>query len=105
MTPVLVIPGTDFVVCFEAEPEDISMRWHFVEECGWTDAQYRRTKNCAWFCANVSLYAEGELLGTEYLGCCCYKTEKEFYTTFKNDYFADMVRALVDQFGNEKTEE
>ena len=100
MTPVLVIPGTDVVVCFDAESEDLSMRRHFMDECGWTEDQFAEIEEFDWFSANVSLWLRGELLGEEFLGACCYKTEDEFYTVYRGDYFADMVHTLVMAHGD-----
>lgn len=80
-----------YTVTFDAEPEEISMRQHFIEECGWTPAQYKKIASCSWFCAKVGIWKDGEELATYYLGCCSYKTEKEFYTKYEGDYFADMV--------------
>lgn len=86
-----------FIICFEAEPEDRSARHHFIKECGWTEAEYLKIKNFDWFCAKVSAWKDGEELGTEYLGGCCYKNTKEFYTKFNCDggYFPQMVDAAV----------
>lgn len=95
MKPVLVVPGTDYVVCFAATPEEIGMRHHFVKECGWTAKQYRSIKDMDWFCAEVSLWKGGKELGTQYLGYCCYKTADEFWTRYAGDYFADMVCELA----------
>lgn len=105
MKPVLVIPGTDLVVCFDATREDVTMRQHFVHQCGWPPARLRVVAHYAWFCAEVSLWREGVLLGKEYLGCCCYKTEDEFWTTYKGDYFADMVRELVREHAGDAAKE
>ena len=96
-TPILSFG--DYFVTFEAQEEEISMREHFVKECGWSAAEFRKIKDCAWFCAAVRLFKDGEEIDCEYLGCCSYKTEKEFYTRYKGDYFADMVHALA---GNSK---
>lgn len=89
-TPVKVFG--DYVVCFEAEPETLGMRHHFIKECGWTPGQYRRIQDFAWFSAKVTLWKDAKELATEYLGACCYKHEEEFFTTYESDYFADMVR-------------
>ena len=97
MTPVLVIPGTDYVVCFEAAPEDMSMRQHFIKDCGWKPRQYNAIKAFAWSNADVSLWHRGEQLGIEYLGACCYAKPEEFYTRYAADYFSDMVRTLVEE--------
>ena len=86
-----------FIICFAAEPEDMSARHHFIKECGWTEAEYRKIKNFDWFSAKVSAWKDGEELGVDYLGGCCYKQAKEFYTTFNCDggYFPQMVDAAI----------
>ena len=85
-----------FIICFEAHEEDISMRRHFIKECGWTEAQYRKVKNCAWFCAEVSAWKDGKKLGDDYLCACCYETEEEFYTKYRDEgYLPDMVKNAI----------
>ena len=84
-----------FGILFDAEEEDQPMRQHFIKECGWTESQYRKIKDCAWFSAQVSAWKNGEELATTYLGACCYEAVEEFYTTYHDDYFADMVQAVV----------
>lgn len=93
---------SDYVVCFEAEPEDLSMRHHFVKECGWTEKAYRGIKNFAWFSARVSLWKDGKELTAEYLGACCYEASDEFWTTYEGDYFADMVCTCAKSVGDLK---
>lgn len=95
-TPLFERDG--FIICFEAEPEtNIDKRKHYIKECGWTEAQYRKIKNYAWFSAKVSAWKDGEELGTAYLGGCCYKTEEEFYTVYKDEYFAQMVTEAIEE--------
>lgn len=84
-----------FILCFEAEEEDISMRHHFIKECGWSEKEYRKIRGFSWFCAKVSAWKGGIEMGTAYLGCCCYKTAEEFYTTYKDDYFKDLVAEAI----------
>ena len=84
-------------ILFEAEPELVSPRQHFIKECGWTEAEYRKIKNFAWFAARVSAWKDGVELGVAYLGCCSYRTVEEFYTAYRDDYFAQMAREVVDQ--------
>ncbi len=98
MTPVLAID--DVIITFEAQEEEMSARTHFIKECGWTESQFRKIKDYPFFCAKVSAWKDGKELATEYLGCCSYKTEEEFYTTYKSDYFADMVIAVLLESGN-----
>lgn len=86
-----------FIISFEAQEEDVSARRHFIKECGWTESGFRTIKDFAWFCAKVSAWKNGVELGTAYLGCCSYKTEAEFYTKYKDDYFAQMVNEAIDE--------
>ena len=84
-----------FIICFEAHEEDISMRRHFIKECGWSESKYRKIKNYEWFCAEVSAWKNGEKLGNDYLGACCYKAAKDFYTI--EGYFPDMVGRAIEE--------
>lgn len=90
----------DFTVCFSAEEEEMSAEDHFINECGWTEKQFCKIEDFPFFCAKVSIWKDGEELASDYLGCCSYKTEKEFYTRYRSDYFADMVSACVGQIDN-----
>ena len=87
----------EYVVTFEAQEEEISARHHFVSEFGWTAAQFRRIENFPFFCAHVVLWRNGEEVADTYLGACCYKTEREFFTRYAGDYFADMVYECADE--------
>lgn len=89
MIPVLSID--DYIITFSDEEEEMSARQHFIKDCGWTESQYRKIKNFAWFCAKVSVWKDGKVLAEEYLGACSYESAEQFYTTYKGDYFADMV--------------
>lgn len=50
-----------------------------------------------WFCAKVTAWKAGVELGEEYLGSCCYESFKDFYTTYKEDYYADMRDRAISQ--------
>lgn len=91
----------DFTVCFEAQAEDVSMRQHFVNECGWTAREYNRIKDFAWFTACVTIWKDGVQLAEEYLGACCYKEASEFYTTYAGDYFCDKVYTMAKEIKDE----
>lgn len=86
-----------FIICFEALPEEINMRHHFIKNCGCSEKEYRALarKHPVWFCAKVSAWRDGEELGTAYLGCCCYDSEQEFYQS--SDYFPDMVQEAIEE--------
>jgi hypothetical protein len=100
MKPVKVFG--DYVVCFEAEPEYLDMRHHFVKECGWTQGQFAKIQDFAWFSAKVSIWKDGKELAADYLGACCYETEDEFWTTYEGDYFAEMVRHCAEELGDKQ---
>lgn len=100
-TPLPMIPLFEqdgFIICFASQPEDaIAMRHHFIQECGWTARQYRALRGFAWFSARVSAWRNGVEIAATNLGCCCYRTVEEFYIRYRDDYFADMVREVVDE--------
>lgn len=82
----------EYTVCIDQPAEDdISARKHFITECGWSSAEFNKIKNFPWFRVEVSIWKNGEEMAIDHLGCCSYKTRKEFYTTYESDYFADMV--------------
>lgn len=95
MKPVKVFGS--YVVCCETADEDHSARSHFVGECGWTPAQFKKIAHFPWFRVEVSLWKDGKELALEHLGGCCYKTRDEFYTTYACDYFSDMVLTCAEQ--------
>lgn len=80
-----------FDVYFEAEKEELSKKHHFINECGWTAEEYKGLSKTKWFCAHIQIVKAGFVLSDQYLGCCCYNTVKEFYTTYRNDYYMDML--------------
>lgn len=101
--PVLTFQGGAYVVMFTALDEDMSARKHFMHECGWTEREFNRIRDFAWFNAHVALFSVakgGAPLADAYLGACCYKTEAEFHTRFAGDYFADMVHECAKETDN-----
>jgi hypothetical protein len=95
MVPLFMQDG--FMICFEALPEDLDMHDHFVNECGWSEAEFEEIEDLDWFCAKVSAWRNGEELGAAYLGACCYEDSSEFYTKYKDDYFSDMVKDAIEE--------
>lgn len=93
MTPLFEQDG--FIICFEAQEEDVSARFHFIHECGWTEDQFAEIADFPFFCAKVSAWRDGREWDAAYLGCCSYRTEAEFYTTYKDEYFARMVKEVL----------
>lgn len=95
--PVIAIG--EYIVTFSAEEEEINPRHHFIKECGLTEAQYRRIKDFPFFCAKVSVWKDGKCLNDQYLGACSYESEEQFYTTYRGDYFHDMVVTAFEELG------
>jgi len=91
---VLETHGLD--IYFAALPEYESIRDHF-RSCGWTRQEIDDlvATDPAWFCARVSAWVGETMLAKTYLGGCCYDYESDFYTKYRNDYFADMVEELI----------
>ena len=87
----------NLILTFEALPEEIGMRQHFIKDCGWSEKQYRQLVRTApaWFCAKVSAWYDGEELGTAYLGCCCYDSEEQFWR--ESDYLPQMIDEAVEE--------
>jgi hypothetical protein len=48
-----------------------------------------------WFCAKVTASKNGIELADDYLGGCCYNSAEEFCTTYKEDYYRDMVETVI----------
>lgn len=49
-----------------------------------------------WFVARVEASIDGVVLGTEYLGACCYENAAAFYEGEAADgYYGDMVNAAI----------
>lgn len=85
----------NYVVTFEATPDDRSMERHFIRDCGWTAEQFAEIEDYEWFVAWVSLFKDGELLSFDCLSGCCYEVEEDFYKKFAADYFSDMVHGCA----------
>lgn len=84
-----------YVICFEAHEEWEDKRQHFVNECGWTEEQYQEIYDCPWFTAEVSIWKDGQVESSEYLGCCCYDKVSDFYTKDRSGYYSDMKQTLL----------
>ncbi len=97
LTMIPLFERDGFIICFASQPEDISMRQHFIQNCGWTARQYRALRGFAWFSASVSAWRNGVELAVTHLGCCCYRTVEDFYIRYRDEYFADMVKAVIDE--------
>jgi hypothetical protein len=86
---------------FTPENEDISPFGQFDDD---ETAQkicdkYERGNEAAWFCAKVSVRFRG-FEGTNYLGCCSYKSFKEFCSD-ESGYYVDMVNQCISQVNTE----
>jgi len=94
MIPLFTQDG--LIICFEALPEEVDARDHFIQEWGWTEEQFTSIEYLPFFCAMVSAWKDGIEQAVAYLGCCCYEKVSDFYTKYKDDYFKDMVNEVIE---------
>lgn len=82
-----------FLIVFSTRPEEISPREWFGT---FDDDLVRMLEDgtMCWFTARVEAQREGITLATEYLGCCDYKTPKDFVEQ-KDGYYAQMVKDAI----------
>lgn len=89
-TLIKTVDGFD--IYFEALEEHMSLREILPEE---TEEQLEEIYNSnVIFCAEVTAKKAGIELATDYLGCCIYEKEEDFYNT-KGCYFDDMVISVI----------
>lgn len=84
---------------FEAENEEISPEGQFddKETANEIVKQYEDGNEAAWFSAKVTVLHK-DFVETDYLGCCSYKSFKEF----KNDpYYLDMINTCVNEINRQ----
>jgi hypothetical protein len=80
-----------FTISFHAMPEDMDPAEDFTDDQETIDAI--NSGEFVWFMARVQASKEGIVLGTDYLGACCYKSYMQFVEN--NDYYADMVKNAI----------
>jgi hypothetical protein len=85
-----------FDIVFSVTHEDFAPDWDFENEEDKQDTM-RRIENgdLVWFVARVQAFKNGVLLGTDYLGGCCYDSYMQFVKD--GDYYADMVETAISE--------
>ena len=84
-----------FDIVLSVTPEDMLPDWDETEE---ERAETLRKINdgvWAYFVARVEARKEGIILGTAYLGGCCYDSVRQFVE--EGDYYGDMVDEAMDE--------
>jgi hypothetical protein len=83
------------VIEFDPQEEDISPsdNLEFEEDVKNVVGRYNSGNRAAWFCAKVTVKYRG-LEEDDYLGCCSYKSFKDFTSEFKG-YYLDMINTCV----------
>lgn len=82
-------------------PEDDDPRDHFASGDDEADAELIRdieNGNVLWFVARVTASKAGVVLGSDYLGRCCYRTAEEFMSP--DGYYPDMVNEAITEAQN-----
>lgn len=87
-----------FTIELAVAPEDFSPRGQFQNEDGSDDEdtiQKIADGTYDWFQARVTASKAGIVLGTDYLGGCCYESARDFVTIEEGGYYTDMVRSAI----------
>lgn len=88
--------ATGFDIVFSVTPEYVEPDWEFEDEADKQDTLDRIERgDLVYFVARVEAYKNGVLLGTDYLGGCCYDSYAQFVEA--SDYYADMVENAVSE--------
>lgn len=83
-----------FNIVFSITSEDHAPDWDFESEEAREDTLRKiESGELAYFIARVQAFKNGILLGTDYLGGCCYDSPMQFVE--QNDYYADMVSSVI----------
>jgi hypothetical protein len=85
-----------FTIDFYACEEDLNPAGQFASGDDAADAEIISKINngdLVWFLAKVTASKNGIVLGTDYLGGCCYESYEQFVE--QNDYYADMVSQAI----------
>ena len=83
-----------FDIYFEELPEEQDVYSYLRIELGWTEKEANEYTG-EFFCARVSAVKNGIELASDYLGTCIYNNVEDFYTTYKDDYYADMRNTVI----------
>lgn len=83
-----------FDIVFSVAPETDAPDWDFDSGEDRQDLIDRiNDGRMAWFVARVQAFKNGILLGTDYLGGCCYDSPMQFVNA--SDYYGEMVENAV----------
>lgn len=88
--------AAEFDIVFSIEQEHVEPDWDFENEEDKQDT-LRRIENgdLVYFIARVQALKNGIVLGTDYLGGCCYDSYIQFVES--SGYYADMVENAVSE--------
>lgn len=92
--PILVDDRDGFKTYFAALPEHSDPLDNFDFENTEEEGRFLydlEHYNLVWFCAKVYTEKAGIELGSDYLGCCCYKDYEDFVKVEKSGYLSDMI--------------
>jgi len=85
---------------FTPENEDTDIAGQFEDEdVKWVQDQYNSGNEAAWFCAKIEVKYKG-IEGTDYLGCCSYKSFKQFQSD-GSGYYVDMINQCINQINSD----
>lgn len=86
--------ASEFDIVFSVTPEHVELDWEFEDEQDKQDTFDRIDRgDLVYFIARVQALKNGIVLGTDYLGGCCYDSHMQF--VHDSDYYSDMVDSAV----------
>lgn len=84
-----------FTIELSISPEDMRPDWDFETPEDEADTLEKiNNGDLLWFVARVTASRKGVVLGTDYLGGCCYSSEEEF---LRDGYYTDMIDTAVSE--------
>lgn len=85
-----------FLITLAFTPEEDDPRGHFDSGDEAADQEiFDKIENGTylWFCARVTVSKAGVVLGTDYLGGCCYESAADFMVP--DGYYPDMIASAM----------
>lgn len=92
---IVFTPLIDYTIINEDWSDDEELRADTVEKLN----NYDLTQ----FTARIEAKKAGVTLSTDYLGCCIYESEEDFYIKDKDDYYQDMKTTVLTEAKKELT--
>ena len=91
-----------FKIVLSFEEEDQTMRDHFINNCEWSEDDFKSLKGFEFFTAKVTAFKGKIECGSVYLGACCHKNLKD---VMQNGNIENMLGGYMPQLIEEAIED